>query len=301
MIVRLRANWVLTWLARGLSLVALVAAVACEESYEFVIQPGKRASFLLTPRTIVGWLDEQGNFHWDPDRFQPDSAAAFGPRGPALMNAAYRAREPVFEYRSARLIPGIIDERCNFVPDLEGVVADFRDYRYSPDARRIYNLPGKFVKKEQSAEKKPAVADPKPGNSQKPKPHSPFLEFRPAGSSGQEEYDYRSERSKRVTLRRDRIIRGTLDDYGHFIPDADHRQLPEDAPAPMNPPPINVARREKEPVYEYRCDRLIPGILDEKDNFVPELSGKIMAMREFRYSPDGPRIYNLPGEFVKKQ
>jgi hypothetical protein len=31
-----------------------------------------------------------------------------------------------------------------FVPDLDSEVIDFKDYKYSPDGIRIYNLPGHF-------------------------------------------------------------------------------------------------------------------------------------------------------------
>ncbi len=54
--------------------------------------------------------------------------------------------EPVYEYRSGRLIKGELDKEGNFLPDLPGKVIDFKDYRYSKTAIRIYNLPGSFVK-----------------------------------------------------------------------------------------------------------------------------------------------------------
>lgn len=31
-----------------------------------------------------------------------------------------------------------------FVPDADSEITDFKDYRYGPDAIRIYNLPGYF-------------------------------------------------------------------------------------------------------------------------------------------------------------
>ena len=56
--------------------------------------------------------------------------------------------EPVYEYRSGTLIRGIIDDEGDFIPDVGSTVIDFKDYKYSSRAPRIYNLPGKFVQKE---------------------------------------------------------------------------------------------------------------------------------------------------------
>jgi hypothetical protein len=53
--------------------------------------------------------------------------------------------EPVYEFRSRRLIPGSLVNN-NFVPDLGRGIIDFKDYTYQPGGRRIYNLPGLFLK-----------------------------------------------------------------------------------------------------------------------------------------------------------
>jgi hypothetical protein len=60
----------------------------------------------------------------------------------------------VYEFRSGRLIPGDIDDDGNFIPTVGGKIIDFKDYRYGPKAPKIYNLPGKFVKKERKDSKK---------------------------------------------------------------------------------------------------------------------------------------------------
>ena len=51
-------------------------------------------------------------------------------------------------YRSGTLIRGIIDDEGDFIPDVGSTVIDFKDYKYSSRAPRIYNLPGKFVQKQ---------------------------------------------------------------------------------------------------------------------------------------------------------
>jgi hypothetical protein len=43
--------------------------------------------------------------------------------------------------------PCTFDDEGRFVAELGSRVVDFKDYRYSKDALRIYNLPGYFVPK----------------------------------------------------------------------------------------------------------------------------------------------------------
>jgi hypothetical protein len=102
----------------------------------------------------VGKLDASGNFL--PDRQGVDVGG--GPFSAAdrfpgtLINGS---AGPVYEYRSGRLILGELDEDGNFIPDLRGKILAFKDYRPGKDVPRIYNLPGKFVKKASKEEKQP--------------------------------------------------------------------------------------------------------------------------------------------------
>lgn len=60
-------------------------------------------------------------------------------------------------------------------------------------------------------------------------------------------------------------------------------------------------RPNKNPhVYEYRSGVLVPGKLQEYSAFIPEVGGKIIDFKDYKYTPDGPQIYNLPGFFMKK-
>jgi hypothetical protein len=54
-------------------------------------------------------------------------------------------RVKCYEFRSGRLILGETLEDGRFVPEIGSEVIDFKDYKYSPSAIRIYNLPGSFV------------------------------------------------------------------------------------------------------------------------------------------------------------
>jgi hypothetical protein len=118
--------------------------------YEFV--PNTDTLFDLSR---VGWwaigkLDEAGNFN--PDPRWANITTGPGPHGGSHMPATQRLNGPpgpAYEYRSGRLIPGELDKKGNFVPELGGKIIPLEDYRPGPNAVRIYNLPGKFVKKEQ--------------------------------------------------------------------------------------------------------------------------------------------------------
>ena len=52
--------------------------------------------------------------------------------------------------------------------------------------------------------------------------------------------------------------------------------------------------------YEYRSEMLFRGVLDAEGHFVPEAGSKIIRFQEYKYDPDGPPIWNLPGRFVKR-
>jgi hypothetical protein len=52
--------------------------------------------------------------------------------------------ETVYEYRSGRLIQGILNNDGDFVPDLNAKISPFPEYKYHSRSLRIYNLPGRF-------------------------------------------------------------------------------------------------------------------------------------------------------------
>jgi hypothetical protein len=95
----------------------------------------------------IGKLDEAGNFvvphrgYFQFRRGQPLS------RVPPCTPINGEPEKNVYEYRSGTLVPGAIDDDGNFIPTLDAKVIDFKDYVYSPKAAKIYNLPGKFVRK----------------------------------------------------------------------------------------------------------------------------------------------------------
>lgn len=54
-------------------------------------------------------------------------------------------------------------------------------------------------------------------------------------------------------------------------------------------------------VYEFRSGMLIPGAIQKDGRFVPEAGGKIIPFKDYKYSPDVPPIWNLPGRFVTEE
>jgi hypothetical protein len=98
------------------------------------------------PRTVLlrGKLDAEGNF---VQHAKYESIILSCPPGCTLINSPGDSPKPVYEFRSGRLIKGQLMPDGNFVPDVGSTVIHFQDYRYSPDAIPIWNLPGYFKKK----------------------------------------------------------------------------------------------------------------------------------------------------------
>lgn len=93
------------------------------------------------------------------------------------------------------------------------------------------------------------------------------------------------------------VLLGNLDRNGEFRMESKNlrnsTELPKWRKIAINEPTF---RGEK--VYEFRSGRLIRGEIKEDGSFVPDLRSRVIDFRDYRYYPDGPRIYNLPGYFV---
>jgi hypothetical protein len=61
------------------------------------------------------------------------------------LNAHPLRGKPLYELRSGRLVPGTFDDEGMFVPEIGGKVINFAEYRYTPTAPKIWNLPGHFL------------------------------------------------------------------------------------------------------------------------------------------------------------
>ncbi len=65
------------------------------------------------------------------------------------------SRGPVYEFRSGKLIKGVLNAEGNFVPDAGSKLLPFKDYPYGEAALHIYNLPGRFVPRDGGGKKQP--------------------------------------------------------------------------------------------------------------------------------------------------
>ncbi|MCI0640613.1 MAG: hypothetical protein L0Y72_00180 [Gemmataceae bacterium] len=130
-----------------------------EPEYEFRLDVKRILVLFSKDYFEVGRLNADG-------RFIPQ-----GPRRPngfnspledfeEVINSPRFSSEPVYEFRSAHLIKGVLMEDCVFVPELGSKVIDLESYLKDYDPKkspRIYNLPGRIVKKgepEQAKKKK---------------------------------------------------------------------------------------------------------------------------------------------------
>jgi hypothetical protein len=128
------------------------AATPDAEEYKFVEDTSRWIMVIQGETESIGKLDAAGNFVPDKRWFQLRKLQPLSSPGGDLINAP--DQKGVYEFRSGRLIPGDIDDKCNFIPTVGGRIIEFKDYRYSPKAATIYNLPGKFVGKEKKDKKR---------------------------------------------------------------------------------------------------------------------------------------------------
>lgn len=127
-----------------IALATCVAGTAPVDEYCFEPDTSRWVEMEHVSTFDIGRLDEAGTFHPHPGWL---GCRKHGFKsGPARWPLNIRFGESVYEFRSGTLIEGRIDGTGEFVPDLDGKIIAFKDYHYSPKAKRIYNLPGRFMK-----------------------------------------------------------------------------------------------------------------------------------------------------------
>ncbi|MFT3883379.1 MAG: hypothetical protein QM703_27475 [Gemmatales bacterium] len=213
-------------------------------------------------------------------------------------------KEKVYEYRKGLLVPMIIVEN-RLLPEVAGAIIEFKDYEYSPTARRIYNLPGAFVLKDSQKPQPASEPSSKPATTVIA-PEKTDLQVVPPGD---QDYEFIGHEESTVMHRVGGLsCHGTIDKYGSFKPNLDDL---EDAIKKFGtnartlrpgatPPQLISTRTPNEKVFEYRTGILIPMIIDMNRGLIPELGGTIIDFKDYVYSPTARRIYNLPGRFVPK-
>jgi uncharacterized protein (TIGR03067 family) len=117
------------------------------EEYVFVEDTDRWVGIWKGDVHLVGKLDANGDFT-QTYRFEFGAAmsASF-----TLINHPGPKAKNVYEFRSGRLIKGDLMTEGNFVPETGSSIVKFEDYKYSPDAIPIWNLPGTFMKKDEAS------------------------------------------------------------------------------------------------------------------------------------------------------
>lgn len=132
---------------------------ADEPHYEFLLNVDRIVGIEREDFLLIGKLDKDGEFTQESkERYSVSSAGEkfLASSGPAhvLLNVGGLKPSKVFEYRSGLLVPGTMRAGGKFIPEEGAKVIRFADYKYTPAATPIWNLPGGFVLKKSGVEKK---------------------------------------------------------------------------------------------------------------------------------------------------
>ena len=139
-------------MTRFLVLVAVflaAGAIAEEPKGEYVFVPDTERLVGISKGNalLIGKLDANGEFY-QTDRYEVQSPKipVIVYSGPTFtdLNTSFVTPRKVYELRSGMLIPGTIETSDLFVPEEDGKIIKFSNYKYGPDARHIWNLPGRF-------------------------------------------------------------------------------------------------------------------------------------------------------------
>ncbi|HZU39191.1 MAG TPA: hypothetical protein VFA18_24915 [Gemmataceae bacterium] len=133
----------------SVAVAAVCPGQSADSGYTFVQDLRPRYMMDYDDTVVWGHLDAAGNLVPDPGE-AVNGAGGFGlttARQFVYLTRPTKPNEVVYEFRSGKLIPGTIDIVAHFVPTVGAKVIDFKHYHYGQDARRIYNLPGRFVKR----------------------------------------------------------------------------------------------------------------------------------------------------------
>jgi hypothetical protein len=112
---------------------------------------GMKYCYVYKEMMMFGMLNRSGQFVPD-DELPVLTRGRFLSAAPFTFNLPHppdprQKTEEVYEFRSGRLIKGRLDETGNFTPEIGSVVKAFRDFDPAKERMRIYNLPGRLVKK----------------------------------------------------------------------------------------------------------------------------------------------------------
>jgi hypothetical protein len=111
------------------------------KDYAFIGSENRFVGIFRGEWLLFGNLDKNGEFTEKARRKASEAGST-----PTIINRLHKDVKKVYEFRSGRLIPGEMKDFV-FVPEIGGKIIDFSDYKYSPSAPPIWNLPGRFIEK----------------------------------------------------------------------------------------------------------------------------------------------------------
>jgi hypothetical protein len=148
-----RRRWLKSLALALLQCASAVASSAAEspaapDEYMFVPDTGRLVCLYVAKKgwLLNGTLDAEGDFILAVQKHGPKEPLQI-PQYPVLNNHRLWTKT-VYELRSGRLIKGVMVDGGVFVPGVGSKVIKFEDYKYSPTAIPIWNLPGSFQKKD---------------------------------------------------------------------------------------------------------------------------------------------------------
>lgn len=156
----------------------LLSMTLAQERYEYVPMQFKQTTMIIDDyksyQYVSGYINHHGIFviekviskaEKQKDRLPPISTPQsdiVSRKKPSVVgldsfNVPLLNEEQVYEFRAGMLIPGYLTS-YKFTPEEGGRIIKFSEYVYAPHNRRIYNLPGKFVKASEAEAERQKVA-----------------------------------------------------------------------------------------------------------------------------------------------
>jgi hypothetical protein len=120
-------------------------APAPQDEYVFTPDTDRWVGVFRKKWLLIGKLDAEGTFI-SHEKHNKGAGLSQVPRF-TIINYFFQRPKTVYELRSGRLIKGEMTPIGDFVPEVGSAVIKFEDYKYSPNAIPVWNLPGSFQKK----------------------------------------------------------------------------------------------------------------------------------------------------------
>jgi hypothetical protein len=116
-----------------------------QRAFVFIEDTDRWVEVYRNKSRLIGKIDKRGEFHVEHTLGVEFSTSGGLPAGILVIPASGPAID-VYEYRSGMLIPGQLKDGY-FVPKKGGTIVSFDEYKYGPEAKKIWNLPGHFEEK----------------------------------------------------------------------------------------------------------------------------------------------------------